>query len=125
MNRRDRESPGVSRREFLERTIELGAGLAVLGACATRRGGIVPSPSPFGALEARDQSSGDELTLSNDAIAASWSVAGGGLRALRVRDVRGGHGLTLEPPVFALTLADGRVLASDRLRVVRVPPRRS
>ena len=121
MNRRDRESPRVSRREFLERTIELGAGLAVLGACATRRGGIVPSPSPFGALEARDQSSGDELTLSNDAIAASWSVAGGGLRALRVRDVRGGHGLTLEPPVFALTLADGRVLASDRLRVVRGP----
>src|SRR5690349_12336251 len=117
MNRRDRESSGVSRREFLERTIELGAGLAVLGACATRRVGIMPSP--FGALEARYQSSGDELTLSNDAIAASWSVAGGGLRALRVRDVRGAQGLTLEPPVFALTLADGSVLASDRLRVVR------
>jgi hypothetical protein len=122
MERRDREpSSGVSRREFLERTIELGAGLAVLGACAPRRGGSREPPSPLGALEARYRSDGGELTLSNDAIAASWSAAGGVLRPLRVRDVRGGRELALGAQIFTLTLADGGTLTSDRLRIVRGP----
>jgi len=121
MDRRDHEqSARVSRREFLERTIELGAGLAVLGACAPRRG-VLAAASPAGALEARYRSDGDELTLSNDAIAAAWSVAGGSLRALRLRDVRGGGDLALGATVFSLSLADGGTLASDRLRVVRGP----
>lgn len=122
MERRDRElSSGVSRREFLERTIELGAGLAVLGACAPRRGGFHEPPSPTGALEARYRADGGELSLSNDAIAASWTVADGALRARRVRDVRGGHELALPAHAFSLTLADGGTLASDRLRIVRGP----
>src|SRR5436305_494278 len=121
MERRDdRWSQGVSRREFLERTIELGAGLAVLGGCVPRRG-IRESASPFGALEARYDSRGDELSLSNDAITASWSVAGGALRALRVRDERAGRELAVAPQAFSLVLADGRTLTSDRMRVVRGP----
>src|SRR5512143_28977 len=121
MERRDRESSGVSRREFLERTIELGAGLAVLGACGPRRGGVRESPSPLGALEARYRADGGELSLSNDAMAASWSAAGGALRALRLRDVRSGQDLALSPQAFSLTLADGGTLSSDRLRIVRGP----
>jgi len=121
MKRRDRESSGVSRREFLERTFELGAGLAVLGACAPRRGGFREPPSPLGALEARYRSDGTELSLSNDAIAASWSVADGALRVLRLRDVRGGRDLALPPQAFSLALADAGMLSSDRLHIVRGP----
>src|SRR5437868_1647546 len=114
MGRRDgRWSVGVSRREFLERTIELGAGLAALGGCAPRRA-ILERASPFGALEAHSSSAGDELSLSNDAIAASWSVAGGALRALHVRDERAGRELTVAPQAFSLALADGSTLMSDR-----------
>jgi len=121
MERRDgRWSGGVSRREFLERTIELGAGLAVLGGCVPRRG-IRESASPFGALDARLRADGSELELSNDAIAASWSVANGTLRALHVRDERAGRDLTVAPAVFALALADGSTLTSDRMRIVRGP----
>jgi hypothetical protein len=121
MERRDgRWSGGVSRREFLERTIELGAGLAVLGGCVPRRG-IRESASPFGALEARHGSQGGELSLSNDAIAATWSVANGGLRAVRFRDERSGRELSVSPEVFALALADGSTLTSDRMRIVRGP----
>jgi hypothetical protein len=120
MERRDPWLSGVSRREFLERTIEIGAGLAALGACAQRRG-AGREPSPLGALEARYASSGSELSLSNDAIAASWSVADGVLHSLRVRDVRGGRELALPAPVFSLMLADGGTLSSDGLKITRGP----
>jgi hypothetical protein len=121
MERRDdRGRVGVSRREFLERTIELSAGLAVLGGCVPRVG-VHETASSFGVLEARYGSDGDELSLSNDAVAASWSVANGALRALRMRDVRGGRDLALAAPVFALRMGDGSELTSDRLRIVRGP----
>jgi hypothetical protein len=121
MERRDdRGRVGVNRREFLERTIEIGAGLAVLGGCVPRFG-VRDAASPFGALEAHYGANGDELSLSNDAMAAVWSVTNGSLRAVRMHDVRGGSDLRVAPYAFALTLADGSVLASDHLRVVRGP----
>jgi hypothetical protein len=83
------------------------------------RRGIRESASPFGALEARYGSQGGEVSLSNDAIAASWSAVDGALRALRVRDERTGRELTVGPQVFALVLADGNTLTSDRMRIVR------
>src|SRR6266542_51466 len=117
-----RWSVGVSRREFLERTIELGAGLAVLGGCVPRRG-IRESASPFvGALEARYGSQGDEVSLFNDAITASWSVLNGALRALRVRDERADRALAVASQLFTLSLADGNTLTSFRTR--RFPDRR-
>ena len=121
MERRDgRWSQGVSRREFLERTIELGAGLAVLGGCVPRVG-IGETASPFGALEARHGSQGDEFSLSNDAIVASWSVASGTVRAVRLGDLRVGSDLRLAPHAFSLVLADGTAITSDHLRIVRGP----
>ncbi len=119
MERQDRAPAGVSRREFLERTIEFSAGLAALGACARFRG--TPEASATGALAARYRTAGGELSLANDAIAASWSATDGVFRALRVQDVRGAGELSLPAPVFSLALADGGALASDRLRIVRGP----
>ena len=122
MERRDRElSSGVSRREFLERSIELGAGLAVLGACGPWPSGARESPPLVGGLEARYRSVGDELSLFNDAIAASWSTTDGALRAVRLRDVRSGRDLALPSHAFSLSLADGSPLSSDRLRITRGP----
>jgi hypothetical protein len=110
----------LSRREFLERTIEFSAGLAFLGACAPFRGAAREARLPSDGLEARFRSAGAEFSLANDAIASSWSTADGAFRALRVRDVRGGRELSLSEPVFSLTLTSG-ALASDRLRIVRGP----
>jgi hypothetical protein len=121
MERRDdRWRVGVSRREFLERTVEFGAGLVVLSGCVPRVG-VRETASPFGALEARSGSHGDELSLSNDAIAATWSVANGTLRALRLADLRDGSHLEIAPYVFSLMLGNGSALTSDHLRIVRGP----
>ena len=121
MERRDdRGRVGVNRREFLERTIEIGAGLAVLGGCVPRFG-VRETASPSGALEARYGASGDELSLSNDAIAAAWSVANGSLRALRMHDVRGGSDLEGRAVRFSLELADGSALTSDICGSFAVP----
>jgi hypothetical protein len=124
MERRDGTwSFDLSRREFLERTIEIGAGLAVLSGCVPRAGirESADNSSPFGALDARYRANGDEISLSNDAIAAAWSVANGTLRTLRMRDVRGAKDLAVAPYAFSLALADGATLTSDRLRVTRGP----
>ena len=63
--------------------------------------------------------SGDEFTLSSDAIAATWSVGGGGLRLRRV--VAGASAIETGPDAFVLTLMDGSVLPSSALRVVGSP----
>lgn len=65
----------------------------------------------------------DELTLTNDLIAASWSVSDGRLTALRVADRATGATLALAPDAFSLLLRDGSVIGSGGL-AVRSAPRR-
>ena len=110
----------LNRREFLERSIELSVGLAIIGACAPVRGAARGTPSLSDDLKARFHSAGGEFSLANDVIAATWSVSDGAFRALRVRDVRGGRDLSLLEPAFSLSLTSG-ALTSDRLRIVRGP----
>jgi hypothetical protein len=111
----------LNRREFLARTIELGAGLGLLGACAPFRGATLEAPSTSGDLKARFTSAGSEFSLANEAIVATWTTLDRALRALRVRDVRANRELSIDAPTFSLTLAGGGVLESDRLRIVRGP----
>ena len=103
----------LNRREFLERSIELSVGLAIIGACAPVRGAARGTPSLSDDLKARFHSAGGEFSLANDVIAATWSVSDGAFRALRVRDVRGGRDLSLLEPAFSLSLTSG-ALTSDR-----------
>jgi len=100
----------VSRRQFLEQA----AALAAAGACA-------PMVSRAGATATgtRYVSSGDEFTLSTDAVAATWSAGAGGLRLLRV--AAGVSAIETGPDAFVLTLMDGSVLPSSALRVVGSP----
>jgi len=92
--------PGVARREFVRQT--------ALGLAAGALGPVLCPPR----LRSRD----DDLSLGNDAIAVTWSAAGGALRAIRLDDRRGGRTLDLPPDVFTLTLDDGSIIRASDLR---------
>jgi hypothetical protein len=101
----------LSRRQFLERSAELTAALAAVGACApmlSRSSGST-----------RYTASGDEFTLATDAISATWSVAGGGLRLRHV--AAGTSALGTGADAFTLTFNDGRTLTSSQLHTVGTP----
>jgi hypothetical protein len=106
----------VTRREFLERSAALAASIAAYGACARPSVAVAPS-----AGRARFSSAGDELTLANDILSATWSVARGGPRIGRLRSVYDPSQLVVDAPAFLLSLSDGTVIASDTLRAVRGP----
>ena len=67
------DSTALTRREFIERSAALAAGLAILDACGRPR---IEPMSPGGA--ARFSSAGDELTLANDVLSVTWSASSGG-----------------------------------------------
>lgn len=90
----------ISRREFVERT-----------ACAAA------STSLPGRLTRQS----DALTLANDSVEATWSVAGGTLRAVRFRDKLLGSSLTLPADVFVLTLREGASIGASSLRLRGAP----
>ena len=106
----------LTRREFIERSAVLAATLAAYSGCARPRIGAIPSGAP-----ARFSSSGSEVTLANDAIAATWSVARGGPRIARLSSTMGAAPLTVDAPAFVLVLSDGTALTSDSLRALRGP----
>src|SRR3989442_773352 len=62
-----------------------------------------------------------ELSLDNDALAATWTVTDGALRAVRLVDKLAGRTLALPPDVFTLAFPDGTVLGSAALRVTGEP----
>jgi hypothetical protein len=97
----------LSRRQFLEHT----AILAAASACS-------PLVSRA-ASTTRFTTEGDGFTLAGDGIAATWSVAGGGLRLQAVR--AGADQLPVGTDAFALLLSDGTTLTSANMRVVRAP----
>lgn len=92
----------LTRREFVGSAATIGAGLVL---------------APDGPARVGVRQVGDELRLANRAIRATWSLAGGVLRGLRVEDLVTGRRLALPPEVFALTLRDGRVLRASEMRV--------
>ena len=96
---------GVGRREFVRRT---AVGLAA--------GALGPELLPLRVFR-RD----DDLVLANNALAMTWSTAGGTLRAVRFDDRRGGRTLDLPPDVFTLILADGSTVRGSELRLTGAP----
>ena len=96
----------LGRREFLGRGAALAASLGVLG-----RSSIVLSGT------------GEDFPLGNETIVASWSIAGGVLRAGEVFERASGGRLLVSEAVFAIVLADGTRLDSTQMRVVGAPVR--
>jgi hypothetical protein len=64
---------------------------------------------------------GDNITLSNDAISASWSVRGGSLHWASLTNHLTGTNLPLAGNVFALVPKEGAVLQSSDLIIVAQP----
>ncbi len=116
-----------SRRDFLEQGARYGL---VLGAGAlSARGLWLPGTAAAAdldtlggdaALQATASQRAQTLTLSNAAIEAQWSVAGGRLHFVRLREP---NGATLDVPddAFTLLLADGEPLRASELRVIGTP----
>ena len=109
----------ISRREFVARTAVLSAGAASLPRLLDPHGRRAPEA---GAGAARVAAAGDELSLDNDAVAASWSTAGGSFRAVRLEDRRNHAMLSPSPDVFVFALAGGTEVRSSAMRVA-APPR--
>lgn len=110
----------VTRREFLDRGGRLAIGLGALKAGFGQLDGLVPhANASLGALAAL---SSDGISLGNPTISAAWSIAGGTLRPVGIRDVLNGAPLPMSAQVFTLTLADRSVIASGDMRVT-TPPR--
>jgi hypothetical protein len=64
---------------------------------------------------------GETVTLSNDAISAAWSVAGGSLRWQSLSNRFTGVTLPLDGNVFELVPREGAVLRSADLKIVTAP----
>jgi len=104
-----------TRRQFLERGMHAGLALGMLGA--------LPRPllALSGASPVTFRRSGNDLSLGNDVVSASWSTAGGVLRATGISGGRGTARLPIPEHVFSLTLGDGTRVDSTRLRIVGEP----
>ena len=63
----------------------------------------------------------DSITLSNDAISATWTVRGGSLRWQSLTNRFTGTSLSLDSSAFVLVPREGPVLRSSDLRMVAAP----
>ena len=75
--------------------------------------------APLSAVEAVRE--GDSLTLSNDALSATWTVAGGSLRWQRLANKFTGATLPLDSSPFELVPKEGPVLNSADFKLVAAP----
>src|ERR1700730_11372598 len=64
---------------------------------------------------------GDRITLSNDAISATWSVRAGSLRWQSLTNHFTGASLSLDGSVFELVPKEGPVLRSSDFKMVGTP----
>ena len=64
---------------------------------------------------------GDRITLSNDAIAATWSVRGASLQWQTLANHLTGASLSLAGSVFALVPGEGELLRSSDLKMIDAP----
>ena len=82
--------PGITRRDFLDRSGRLALGLGALqlglGRGALADGLGIPGDAAV-PLASRAAVSADDFTLGNDAITATWTTAGGSFRPVRMADV--------------------------------------
>jgi hypothetical protein len=97
----------TTRRDFVRQAAALGAGLAL------------PRGLAAGAVRAR-QGAG-ELSLGNEALAASWAVENGALRGVRLVDRRGGRTVILPRDPFTLAFRDGSELGGAAFQVTGAP----
>src|SRR5689334_11405296 len=93
----------ITRRQFLESSAALAVSVGV--------------SSHAVALSRR----ADTLTVENDLVSATWTTAGGTLRAREIVDREANARLALPEQLFSLTLADGTRLDSTQMRVAGMP----
>jgi len=116
----------VSRRAFLEHasrlTLAAGGAAPALAALATE---LSAQPVPRGAekisLESRAAINGNDLTLGNDAISATWVAAENALRPAQFTDRLNAVALPVPTHLFSLTLADRSTMSASDLRLVGAP----
>ena len=73
------------------------------------------------AARALAQTSADTVSLGDTHVRASWQASGGHLRALDFADAATRSTVKLQPDVFAVGLAGGRVLRSSEMELVGRP----
>jgi hypothetical protein len=109
----------ISRRTFLERAALLGAGAAalpdLLGRVAAAR------RAAAGPLAARVAVQGNALTLANDAVSATWTVAGGAFRVAGFEDRVNRTSVALPADAFTCTHATAGVIRASELTVTGAP----
>lgn len=66
-------------------------------------------------------SEGTTLSLSNDVLAAEWTVEGGRLKLVRLRDQTGKQNLTVPDELFVIRLKDGREIPSSEMSLTAQP----
>ncbi len=96
----------------------MGAGAAalpLLSDCA------VTTRAAAGPTAARSLVQGGQITLANDAVAATWSVADGTFRALSFEDRVNHTTLTLAPDAFVVALQGVGLLRSSEMHVAGNP----
>ena len=118
----------LSRRDFLEQGARYGVALGA-GAMAAR-GFLWPEPAHAAgpdalgmeesALQARASQRAQTLTLGNAAIEAQWSVAGGRLHVVRLREPNGAV-LDVPDDAFTILLADGEPMRASEMHVTGAP----
>jgi hypothetical protein len=109
----------ITRRAFLERTALLGAGAAALPdllgrVTAARR-------AAEGPLAARVAVQGNALTLANDAVSATWTVAGGAFRVAGFEDRINRTSVALPADAFTFTHATAGAIRASELTVTGAP----
>jgi hypothetical protein len=118
-------SPGVSRRDFLDRSSRIAIGLSALQ-LGFGRGALAEGVGLLGqrgvSLPARAAISADEFSLGNDSIWGIWSTSGGVFRPVRINDALNNASLPASAQAFVLTLADKTTLQASEMRIT-APPR--
>jgi hypothetical protein len=83
---------------------------------AAEPAGVFPVYGPFAATV-----TGDAISVGNDAVALDWSVAGGQLKPVDLKDVATGKTTKLAGEAFELRMADGSVVKASDLHVTAAP----
>jgi hypothetical protein len=117
----------LTRREFLDHGAHVALGFGALagmglGGSAFAKGLLFADVVEESALAARAMLTTDELALGNDAITASWSIAGGAFRPVSISDHLNRTALPVPAQSFTLTLADKSTIAAGDMRIT-APPR--
>src|SRR5690348_6314443 len=117
------ERDDLTRREFLDRGSRLALSLGAAGSAFGRRAPVAAGdPGTADAAEAaRAAVNADELTLGNAELRATWTVADGAFRPVRLSAGDGRVALPLSRQAFVLGFADRSTLAADVMRVVGAP----